>query len=292
MRTPPPNLHPAELHGLVDGVIGRHQAQRVLTFLQHNPADAARVESWRRQNAALRAHFNPIADEALPLSLSLIYAAEPRDMARVPAPLPRTDEPIRQLQQAARQKRRKQRHVMGPAIAAFILGVGVSAAGSMYLARNMKSGTAPVRVSYADVTGSIASPMERVQQRAALAHQTHVLDARHAVEISGESRPNLQRYFSERLSFAAAVPDLSADGLTLLGGRVVIGEWGPAALLVFASATGERFSLYSEKRVGADASGSQEIAPAGFKGTIWNGTSAVHVFLGPMNATLPLKPLR
>lgn len=292
MRAPPPNLHPAELHGLVDGVIGRHQAQRVLTFLQHNPEDAARVESWRRQNAALRAHFNPIADEALPLSLSLIYATEPREMARVPAPLPRTDEPIRQLQQAVRQQRRGKPRSFGSAIAAFIFGVGVSAAGSMYLAQNMKSGAAPVRVSFADVTGSIAPPMARVQQRAVIVHQTHALDARHAVEVSGESRPSLQRYFSERLSFAAAVPDLSADGLTLLGGRVVVGEWGPAALLVFASATGERFSLYSEKLVGADASGSQEIAPAGFKGTSWSGTSAAHVFLGPMNATLPRQPLR
>jgi anti-sigma factor RsiW len=51
----------AELHGFVDGELGREQEKRVLRFLSASPEDAALVEIWRRQNEALRAFLGGAA---------------------------------------------------------------------------------------------------------------------------------------------------------------------------------------------------------------------------------------
>lgn len=51
----------AELHGFVDGELGREQEKRVLRYLSGSPEDAARVEIWRSQNEALRAFLGGAA---------------------------------------------------------------------------------------------------------------------------------------------------------------------------------------------------------------------------------------
>jgi anti-sigma factor RsiW len=52
-----PPVSEAELHGFVDGGLDRGRRRAVLAFLADSPADAARVETWRRQNEWIRAAF-------------------------------------------------------------------------------------------------------------------------------------------------------------------------------------------------------------------------------------------
>src|SRR5271165_6586858 len=64
-----PALDEADLHALVDNEISGEERRRVEDHLASCPEDAALVEGWRRQNAALRAAFEPVAQERPPLSL-------------------------------------------------------------------------------------------------------------------------------------------------------------------------------------------------------------------------------
>jgi anti-sigma factor RsiW len=68
MRGPP--VSEAELHGFVDGDLDRGRREAVQAFLAASPADAARVETWRRQNETIRAAFAPVETGAWSLPLA------------------------------------------------------------------------------------------------------------------------------------------------------------------------------------------------------------------------------
>ena len=69
MSPPSTFVDETDLHALVDGELDPDHRRRVEDHLLLHPGDAALVEDWRRQNAALRAAFEPIALETPPLSL-------------------------------------------------------------------------------------------------------------------------------------------------------------------------------------------------------------------------------
>ncbi len=70
-RTKPP-VGEAELHGYVDGELDRERQAAVRTHLSVSPEDSARVESWRRQNEAIRAAFPPVDPSKLPWPLLVL----------------------------------------------------------------------------------------------------------------------------------------------------------------------------------------------------------------------------
>jgi anti-sigma factor RsiW len=76
------------------------------------------------------------------------------------------------------------------------------------------------------------------------AHSVYVVDVRHPVEVSGTERPHLLSWLSRRLDHELRIPDLEANGLKLVGGRVLPGPVGPAAFCMYEGASGERFTIY------------------------------------------------
>lgn len=56
----------AELHGFVDGGLDSGRRDAVQLFLAASPEDAARVETWRRQNERIRAAFESMNIPPLP----------------------------------------------------------------------------------------------------------------------------------------------------------------------------------------------------------------------------------
>src|SRR3984893_4869706 len=65
-----------ELHGFVDGDLDCGRREAVQAFLAASPGDAARVETWRRQNEAIRAAFAPVETGPLPWSFPLAPRGE------------------------------------------------------------------------------------------------------------------------------------------------------------------------------------------------------------------------
>ena len=61
----------ATFHAFVDGRLSARADREVATALETDHASAARAATWRRQSEALRAAFDPVAEEPLPLAIIL-----------------------------------------------------------------------------------------------------------------------------------------------------------------------------------------------------------------------------
>jgi anti-sigma factor RsiW len=79
------------------------------------------------------------------------------------------------------------------------------------------------------------------------AHQLYVVEVRHPVEVPGNERDHMTQWLSKRLGYAQRIPDLQTLGLKLVGGRLLPGPTGAAALYMYEGPSGERFTLYCAK---------------------------------------------
>jgi anti-sigma factor RsiW len=80
-------------------------------------------------------------------------------------------------------------------------------------------------------------------RNALAAHVLYVAEKRHPVEVTAEQQEHLLTWLSKRLDAPIRAPNLQDQGFTLLGGRLLPGDDGPLAQLMYESATGERLTL-------------------------------------------------
>jgi anti-sigma factor RsiW len=79
------------------------------------------------------------------------------------------------------------------------------------------------------------------------AHRLYVVEVRHPVEVPGSDLTHLQQWLTKRCGWDVRAPELAAAGLKLVGGRLLPGPTGPASFLMYESASGERFTVYTAK---------------------------------------------
>ena len=79
------------------------------------------------------------------------------------------------------------------------------------------------------------------------AHRLYVVEVRHPVEVPGSERAHMTQWLSKRLGYEQRVPDLSAIGLKLVGGRLLPGPTGAAAFYMYEGPSGERYTIYCSK---------------------------------------------
>jgi anti-sigma factor RsiW len=77
------------------------------------------------------------------------------------------------------------------------------------------------------------------------AHRLYVVEVRHPVEVPGSEITHLQQWLTKRCGWDVRAPELA--GLKLVGGRLLPGPTGPASFLMYESASGERFTIYTAK---------------------------------------------
>jgi anti-sigma factor RsiW len=70
------------LNAYVDGALAPSQASRVEAYLATHPSEAARLESYRRQDARLRTAFDPLRPENPPPELAAMSAKLSKNLAR------------------------------------------------------------------------------------------------------------------------------------------------------------------------------------------------------------------
>lgn len=79
------------------------------------------------------------------------------------------------------------------------------------------------------------------------AHAVYVAENRHAVEVGRDDSEHLSSWLSNRLDTTLGMPDLTAEGFTLVGGRLLPGEpdaGGRAAQLMYENAAQQRVTIY------------------------------------------------
>lgn len=90
-----------------------------------------------------------------------------------------------------------------------------------------------------------STPMNIATSNAQLAFSTYVVERLHPVEVGADDATHMQKWLSNRLGHALPTPDLSDVGYKLIGGRVLPSVAGPAAMLMYGNAQGERLTLYA-----------------------------------------------
>jgi anti-sigma factor RsiW len=111
------------------------------------------------------------------------------------------------------------------------------------------------------------------------AHRLYVVEVRHPVEVPGSERTHLQQWLTKRCGWDVRAPELTATGLKLVGGRLLPGPTGPASFLMYESASGERFTIYTAKSE-AGATQMRYAAQGGESALFWADRGVGYVVSG------------
>ncbi|SFU45925.1 Transmembrane transcriptional regulator (anti-sigma factor RsiW) [Methylobacterium sp. 174MFSha1.1] len=203
-------IHEDDLQALVDDRLDPARRPEVEAYLAGNPDARARVERLRRLGGDLRAAFAPVAVEPVPARLNLAHIAAARRSPRGPTKW----------------------------VPARWVPAQYAAAASVLLALGGLGGWA--------LHGALApSPagIEALAQEASASFAVYAPDRIRPVELAGADRDEIARWFSARLARRVGVPDLSAAGYRLMGGRLVATAQGPAGLLMYDDSRGTRLVM-------------------------------------------------
>ncbi|MCZ4303292.1 anti-sigma factor [Zoogloeaceae bacterium G21618-S1] len=93
-------------------------------------------------------------------------------------------------------------------------------------------------------TASMTMAQLPLARQAAIAHAVYAPEVRHPVEVGADQRDHLLGWLSKRLGHPIVAPALEPLGYQLVGGRLLSGESGPGALLMYEDGSGERLTLF------------------------------------------------
>ncbi|WBL32459.1 anti-sigma factor [Sinirhodobacter sp. HNIBRBA609] len=218
-----------ELQRYIDGRLDPARAEAVRRALANNPALAAEVEGQIADRAALRNALAGRAAEPVPERLRL--------------PPPATGGMAR----------------MAAAAAIFAVGIGLG----WGLGRDWG-------VEHPLPSGiRVAQNESALAQEARVAHAVYAVEVVHPVEVRAEEREHLMAWLSKRLGRKLAVPDLSAHGFELVGGRLLPAGTGPAAQLMYEDASGLRATIYITAMAGDESAFRYSRSAEGVSSLAW-----------------------
>lgn len=202
-----------DLTAFVDGELGPERRALVEQWLATHPDDMARVEEDQKIKARLGDSLAQLADTSLPDQLRVGRIIADRSARRMAG--------VRRM-------------------AAMVAVVALSGAAGWAL-----RGTTP---------GVSGPEIAQTKVRAAVvAYNVYVPEKLHPVEVSAEKQDHLGTWLGNRLGAPVKIPDLGAQGLALIGGRLLPGSDGqPAGQLMYETATGERVTLYMQGGFGKE----------------------------------------
>ena len=195
-----------DLQAFADGRLSRERAALVEDHARGNPQTAHRLASYRAHREQLSARLRFRADAPIPARL------------RIAAIL-------------AERARHRAQWARRAAAACLLLGIG---AGIGWTARSWTAGEQQ----------SAAPGADAVAELAAAAHRLFAVEVTHPVEVDASRKDHLGRWISERLGHALPVPDLTAQGFRLVGGRVLPGGEDAAAQIMYENVDRERLTIY------------------------------------------------
>lgn len=202
-----------ELHALVDGRVPPGQRQALEARLAQDPDASATRQDWQRQRDALKSLHRRVLDEPVPAAL--LAAARRADDGR---------------------GRRDQWSRWGGMAASLVLAFGLG----WGLHAQWGAGAQSAVSRLAQGTGGAA---EFVRQ-ATVAHAVYAPEVRHPVEVTAAQQEHLVQWLSKRLERPLKLPQLSALGYELVGGRLLPGADGARAQFMYQNAGGVRITLY------------------------------------------------
>lgn len=273
-----PPVSDEELHGFVDGEIEGERRAAIADFLASSPVDAARVETWRRQNEIIRAAFARVEGE-----LALSFASLPPPAAKkvLASRLlsggegqSQNDAARTRIWAAAGAKFWRDHWQARWLIAAFASGMIAATLGALFffdrphLPTAGAPNTAPTAADDIFVQRTQSALLAFAPQKPA-----------NAAGIAPVSRQPGQA--------ALVVPNLSAAGLTLVGVRVAPGPAGGMFCFFYAKNDDSPVGLCAERDEGTGApgfhtAGRVSSSPAASAAIVWRQNNAKYALAGAL----------
>ncbi|QJP15887.1 anti-sigma factor [Starkeya sp. ORNL1] len=230
-----------DLQAYVDGRVAPSRLAFVEDFVHGNPALENRLAAYRSHRDQLAARLRHRAEAPIPARLRIAAIAAHRN--------------------------RRHRALLGRVAAACL--IFTAGAGTGWLA-NAMSGPAQ--------QAAMSAP-DQVAQLAVAAHRLFVSDAAHPVEVGAERGDHLANWISTRLNHVLPVPDLSANGFRLIGGRILPGGEDAAAQIMYEDAQHQRLTIYI-KTGETGTSRPEFISHAGVSTFVWRDDGCGYAIAG------------
>ncbi|MFM0401802.1 anti-sigma factor [Paraburkholderia aspalathi] len=202
------------LSAFVDGELPAGERAAIEAQLAQQPQAAARVAAWRAQKAALQA---------------LCGAPQRSERSESVGQSDADDEP------AFIVVRRPTPWWQRVGLAACWLAAGAGIA--------LALGPLAPRLTGGAWNGLGGQPPS-FAERADIAYAVYTPERRHPVEVAANEEEHLINWLSKRLNRPLSVPSLQEYGYSLVGGRLLPGEAGPAAQFMYENTSGARLTLY------------------------------------------------
>lgn len=215
MTTEPHSTDENTLHALVDGRLPPHEAASVRARVAEDPALQATVDAWQAQRAQLQGLYANLAEPAP--SASHRKAAE--------------------SVQALHEWQTTWWRLGGMAMSVVVaFGLGWAMHGAL--------GPSLATGAHRSALVQVSDLPQRFAAQAAVAHAVYQPEQRHPVEVAAAQQEHLVQWLSKRLGRPLKVPDLQAEGYSLVGGRLLPGDSGARAQFMYQDAAGARVTLY------------------------------------------------
>lgn len=210
------------LSAFVDGEMPDHERERIAALVAGHPQAAARVAAWRAQKAALRVLCGVSPGEAERASADYAEPGGPDE------PHAADDPAVIVLRPRTPWWRR-----VGVAACWLAAGAGLALALGP-LAPRLTGGA----------WNGLGATAPSFAERADIAYAVYTPERRHPVEVAASEEEHLIAWLSKRLNRPLSVPSLQEYGYSLVGGRLLPGEAGPAAQFMYENRGGARLTLY------------------------------------------------
>jgi anti-sigma factor RsiW len=140
-----------------------------------------------------------------------------------------------------------------------------------------------------DLVTPTAAANDALITSAVIAHSLYVKENRHAVEVGADDRAHLTTWLSNRVTQPVNPPDLSAEGFTLVGGRLLppidYPASGPAAQLMYENASAERVTVYITAALAGSADAYEFTTRAALDAFYWANETITCTVVGDLPET-------
>jgi len=233
-----------ELHAYLDGELDDTTRAEVEAWLEANPDDADRVDGWRHDRDGLAALQSEILGEPVPEKMQAIIRRAPQRTDSGPGSWMRAAAAVVLL-------------VTGAAVAWFAHDLAKPAGGEKDFVRN-----------------------------AVGAHVVFTKERRHAVEVNWgkeQDEKHLVRWLSRRLGRPLNPPPLNDAGYSLVGGRLVADDGGPAAQFMYQDKDKKRLTLYVRSARDAEGTAFRIASERGVSAFYWIDRTYAYALVGQID---------
>lgn len=196
-----------QLSAYLDGALTPDDATAIERLVATDPAVAAEFEALSRVDDAARSAFDSLLADPVPETLTVAVTRSPTT-------------PV-----AANLPHRPLWQIIAAALALLLIG----GAGGAFVTRSTSS----------NQVASAAAWLDQVADY----HMVYASQKRHLVEVPASETDHLQKWLAETTGVAFTVPDLTANGLTFQGGRLLVASGKPVAQLLYTNASGQVVAL-------------------------------------------------